>query len=93
MVLWHILSWLVAGLIVGGIARLIVPGRQPMGLVMTALLGIGGAFVGGFIWWLISGQTHNVFTLELAWPGYLLSIGGAVLLLVIGIPLMRRSKD
>ncbi len=40
---------LIFGLIVGALGRLLVPGHNPMGLFATALVGIGGAFVGGFI--------------------------------------------
>ncbi len=47
--LWNILSWIVFGLIVGTLARFLLPGRQSMSLVMTILLGVAGAFVGGFI--------------------------------------------
>lgn len=43
----HIIGLIVLGLIVGFVARLLVPGKQPMGWVATALLGIVGAYVGG----------------------------------------------
>jgi len=41
--------WLVVGLIVGSLAKFIMPGRDPGGIVVTALLGVAGAFVGGAI--------------------------------------------
>jgi len=44
-----IVSILVFGLIVGALGRLLVPGHNPIGLFATALIGIGGAFIGGFI--------------------------------------------
>jgi uncharacterized membrane protein YeaQ/YmgE (transglycosylase-associated protein family) len=44
-----ILSWLVIGLIVGVLAKFIMPGRDPGGIIVTILLGIAGAFVGGYI--------------------------------------------
>jgi uncharacterized membrane protein YeaQ/YmgE (transglycosylase-associated protein family) len=72
-----ILSWIVLGLIVGILAKWIMPGPDPGGLVMTALLGIAGAFVGGFIGSQIglgSFTGFNVGSLALA-------TGGAVLLL------------
>jgi uncharacterized membrane protein YeaQ/YmgE (transglycosylase-associated protein family) len=72
-----ILSWIVLGLIVGILAKWIMPGPDPGGLVMTALLGIAGAFVGGFIGsqlGLGSFTGFNVGSLALA-------TGGAVLLL------------
>ena len=45
----NILAWIVVGLIGGVIARLLVPGRGPGGIIITILLGIAGALVGGFI--------------------------------------------
>ncbi len=44
-----ILAWMVLGLVAGAIAKLLMPGRDPGGWIMTMLLGIAGAFVGGFI--------------------------------------------
>jgi uncharacterized membrane protein YeaQ/YmgE (transglycosylase-associated protein family) len=47
--LWNIISWIVFGFIAGLIARVIMPGKDPGGFIITTLLGIGGAFVGGFV--------------------------------------------
>jgi uncharacterized membrane protein YeaQ/YmgE (transglycosylase-associated protein family) len=44
-----ILSWIILGLIVGALAKLIMPGKDPGGFIVTILLGIAGAFVGGFV--------------------------------------------
>jgi uncharacterized membrane protein YeaQ/YmgE (transglycosylase-associated protein family) len=44
-----IIGWILFGLIVGVVAKLIMPGRDPGGMIVTILLGIGGALVGGFI--------------------------------------------
>lgn len=44
-----ILSWIVFGLIAGALGRLLMPGRDPAGCVVTVLLGVAGALVGGFI--------------------------------------------
>jgi uncharacterized membrane protein YeaQ/YmgE (transglycosylase-associated protein family) len=44
-----LITWLVVGLIVGAIARFIVPGPDPMGWIGTIILGIVGSFVGGFL--------------------------------------------
>ncbi|PZD79634.1 GlsB/YeaQ/YmgE family stress response membrane protein [Mesonia sp. K7] len=44
-----ILSWIIFGLIAGAIAKLIMPGKDPGGWIVTILLGIAGAFIGGFI--------------------------------------------
>lgn len=53
--LWAIIGWAVFGLVVGAIARFVMPGRQSMSLLMTSLLGIAGSFVGGFLSSLLSG--------------------------------------
>lgn len=53
--MFAILGWMLFGLIVGALARLIVPGRQQMGLLMTMLMGIVGSFVGGFLGSLLMG--------------------------------------
>jgi uncharacterized membrane protein YeaQ/YmgE (transglycosylase-associated protein family) len=45
----NIFAWLLVGLIAGVLAKLLMPGRGPGGIIVTILLGIGGAIVGGFI--------------------------------------------
>jgi len=74
-----ILLFLVFGLIVGLLARAIMPGTQSMGLVATALLGIVGSFVGGF---LVALVTHNRVT-DLNTAGIFGSIIGALLVLFL----------
>jgi uncharacterized membrane protein YeaQ/YmgE (transglycosylase-associated protein family) len=82
MSLESILSWIVCGLIVGAIARFLVPGRQSMGLMMTSLLGIAGALVGGFLYALMQGESAQPFSLSgNNWYGWIVSILGAVLLI------------
>lgn len=71
------LGWLLFGLIVGALARLIVPGRQSMGLLMTMLLGIVGSFIGGFVGSLLMGGDP----MEPA--GWIGSLIGAILLVGI----------
>ncbi len=48
-VVMSIIGWILFGLIVGVVAKLIMPGRDPGGMIVTILLGIGGALLGGFI--------------------------------------------
>jgi len=77
-----LLSWMVCGLIVGLIARLLLPGRQNMGLLMTMVLGIVGAVVGGFLYSLIQGAPGEPFSVSgNAWHGWVVAILGAVLVL------------
>ncbi|HYT68049.1 MAG TPA: GlsB/YeaQ/YmgE family stress response membrane protein [Vicinamibacterales bacterium] len=72
-----ILSWIVFGLVVGIIAKLLTPGRDPGGFVITILLGIAGALLGGFI-----GRAMGFYGPSQT-AGWLMSIAGAILLLVI----------
>ena len=72
-----IITTIIVGLIVGALARLVMPGRQSMGWILTCLLGIAGALVAGFI-----GQALGWYrTGEPA--GWIASVLGAVLLLFI----------
>lgn len=71
--------WLIIGVIAGGIARLIVPGRQPMGLLWTMLLGLIGSFVGGFVSSLIFGYDPLVPGFHTS--GLLMSTLGAIAVL------------
>jgi len=73
-----ILLWVLFGLVVGVIAKLITPGREPGGFAITVLLGIGGALVGGFLSRLLGMATTNT-----APAGFLMSVLGAVVLLAI----------
>jgi uncharacterized membrane protein YeaQ/YmgE (transglycosylase-associated protein family) len=85
-----VLSWVLCGLVVGFIARLVVPGRHPLGILGTIGLGVIGAFVGGFLAWLLKGSPGEPFSFAAdAWHGWIMSIIGAVLVLVIGGWLFR----
>lgn len=79
-----VLSWIACGLFVGAIARLLVPGGQPMSLFMTMVLGIVGALVGGFLYSLIRGPTVEPFSLSShTWYGWTVAILGAMLVVWI----------
>ena len=95
MTLGEILGWLVAGLIVGAIARFLVPGRQPMGIFMTMLLGIIGAFVGGVIYNLVKHGTltRSDFDIATAWHGWIFSIIGGVVVLVLYVLVAQRRTS
>ncbi|MEX0716272.1 MAG: GlsB/YeaQ/YmgE family stress response membrane protein [Planctomycetaceae bacterium] len=78
--MFPILGWIVFGLIAGWIARLLVPGRDPLGCLGTMLLGIAGSFVGGFIHHLLFRGDWGRFE-----PSSLIgSVLGAILLLLLG---------
>jgi uncharacterized membrane protein YeaQ/YmgE (transglycosylase-associated protein family) len=69
------------GLVAGAVARLVVPGRDPMGILGTIVLGMAGSFVGGFLWNLI--QYHRLAPHKFHLAGILGSILGAILVLLV----------
>ena len=76
-----IIAWLVLGIIAGAIAKLIMPGKQGGGIVMTIILGIIGAFVGGLIAMVIPGLHPAGSTLSIG--SIVLAIIGALVVLFI----------
>jgi uncharacterized membrane protein YeaQ/YmgE (transglycosylase-associated protein family) len=81
-----ILGWVLFGLIVGVIAKLIIPGRDPGGIIVTMLLGIVGAVLGGFV-----GRSLGFYGPEQA-VGWLMSIAGAIVVLMLYRVLAGRSR-
>ena len=79
-----ILAWILFGLVLGIIAKLLMPGRDPGGFIVTILLGIAGALVGGF-----AGRALGLYT-ENEGAGWLMSILGAIVLLAIYRMMVRR---
>jgi uncharacterized membrane protein YeaQ/YmgE (transglycosylase-associated protein family) len=79
-----ILAWILFGLVVGVIAKLLMPGRDPGGFIVTILLGIAGALVGGFI-----GRAMGFYGPHEG-AGWLMSILGAIILLAIYRMMVRR---
>ncbi|HET7046444.1 MAG TPA: hypothetical protein VFI37_16475 [Gaiellaceae bacterium] len=71
--IWFLIALFVGGLIVGALARLALPGPDPMSIPMTALLGIGGSFLGGIVSRIFLGTG----------AGFLLAFLGAVLILYL----------
>jgi uncharacterized membrane protein YeaQ/YmgE (transglycosylase-associated protein family) len=61
-----IIVWIVIGLVIGALARLLVPGRQHIGIIMTILIGIVAAIVGGFVTTAIIGAGHTIITFIVA---------------------------
>ncbi|WP_291728053.1 GlsB/YeaQ/YmgE family stress response membrane protein [Bernardetia sp.] len=73
------LAWIIFGLIAGFVAKLIMPGKDPGGFIITILIGIAGAFVGGFIGNVVLGFGVTGFNFS----SMLVAIGGSVLLLFL----------
>ena len=75
-----ILGWIILGLIAGAIAKAILPGRQGGGWIVTLILGVVGALLGGFIGSALFGVELETFWSIETW---LLAIGGSILVLLI----------
>ncbi len=73
----HILAFLLFGLVVGAVARWLVPGKDPGGWIISIALGIGGAFLGGMI-----GRFAGLYR-DNQPAGFLMSLFGAIVLVVI----------
>ncbi len=82
-----ILSWIVLGLVVGILAKWIMPGPDPGGLIITLLLGIAGAFVGGYVGSFVGLGSVSGFNLG----SVAIATGGAVLLLWVHRQIRSRS--
>ncbi len=79
-----ILSWILFGLVIGIIAKLLMPGRDPGGFIVTILLGIAGALLGGFV-----GRTMGLYG-QNEGAGWIMSILGAIILLALYRMFVRR---
>jgi uncharacterized membrane protein YeaQ/YmgE (transglycosylase-associated protein family) len=84
--MFGILGWILFGLIAGVIAKLVMPGRDPGGFIVTILLGIAGALLGGFV-----GRAMGFYGPGEG-AGMLMSILGAIILLVIYRMLVRKPR-
>lgn len=82
-----IVLWILFGLVVGVIAKLLTPGRDPGGFIVTTLLGIAGALVGGFI-----GRALGLYPSYQSTGGFFMSILGAVIILVVYTAITRRAR-
>lgn len=76
---------LIVGLVIGAIAKLLMPGRDPGGLIITMLLGVAGAAIAGFL-----GRAVGWYDPGDAGPGIIASVIGAILLLAIYRMVVRR---
>ncbi len=71
----HFIAFLIFGLIVGAVARLIVPGREPGGWILSLVLGVAGSYIGGFI-----GQAIGLYGSGRSTGAFFMSILGAIIL-------------
>ena len=80
-ILWTI----IIGLVIGALAKLLMPGKDPGGFIITILLGIAGSFIAGFI-----GRTLHWYSQGQA-AGFIASVVGAILLLILYRMFSRRT--
>jgi uncharacterized membrane protein YeaQ/YmgE (transglycosylase-associated protein family) len=85
-----VILFILFGLIVGLIARAIMPGAQPMGFILTAVLGMAGSFIGGYIGSLISGNEGMEASDPYNWIGAV--VGALLLLFLYGMVAGRRTN-
>lgn len=83
----NIIFWIAFGLVAGIIAKLLLPGRDPGGCIITMLLGIAGAFVGGFLY---SFLTDRPFIAEFSLGSLVVAVLGSILVLLIYRALVGR---
>jgi len=74
-----IISWIVVGLIAGVLGKLIMPGRDPGGFIVTILIGMAGAVVGGFVVGLLGGTGATGFNI---WSILVATLGAIILLAI-----------
>ncbi len=75
--MFGVIGWIVFGLIVGLVAKLVMPGKDPGGIIVTMLLGVVGALVGGFL-----GRALGLYGPQDP-AGFIMSVIGAIVLLAI----------
>ena len=78
--MFHLLWMFIVGIVVGAIARWIMPGVENMGLIMTGIVGIAGSFIGGFIARLFSKPADGAIVHP---AGLVMSVIGALILLFV----------
>ncbi len=92
-----VIGWIIFGLIAGLIAKAIMPGKDPGGFIITTLLGIAGALIGGFMGQVLFGYGTARDTGDISEPGFLMSlvlaVVGAIVLLGLYRLLAKRRLD
>ena len=85
-----IVSWIFWGLFVGAVARLLLPGKQKIGIIWTILLGVAGAVGGGFV---ATELIEIADSDDFDFGSFLIAVGASVLLLSVVGPWISRSRE
>ncbi len=83
--MWNVISWILVGLVAGSIAKAIHPGKDPGGCLTTMVIGILGAFIGGFL----SSWLFNKDVTGFNFTSLLISVGGSLILLIVYRMIMK----
>ncbi len=83
-----LISWIVVGLIAGALAKLVLPGDDPGGIIVTAIIGMVGAVVGGFVFGIFGGTGTTGFNV---WSILVATVGAIILLLIYRLIVGRRT--
>ena len=83
----HFIWALIVGLFVGALAKLLMPGKDPGGILVTMLLGIAGSLVAGFL-----GRALGIYHAGATGPGIIASVIGAVILLAVYRAIVRHRR-
>ena len=86
----ELIGLVIFGAVIGALARLVTPGKQAMGIIITIILGIAGALIGYWLWGMISSE-GNADTGGIDWIRWAISVAAAVVL-TLGYSALTRKK-
>ena len=86
---FDIIGTIIFGAIIGVLARIVIPGKQAYGWIVTVLLGIAGALIGYWVWGLLGGSS----TFGLDWIRWVISVAGAAILSFAYTAITRKGKS
>ena len=84
----EIIGTIIFGAVIGVLARIVLPGKQPYGFIVTIVLGIAGALIGYWLWGLLGGGN----TLGIDWIRWVISVAAAAILSLGYSAITRRSR-
>lgn len=86
----ELIGLIIFGAVIGALARLVIPGRQAIGFIITIVLGIAGALIGYWVWGMIAGE-GNADTAGIDWIRWIISIAAAAVL-TLGYTALARGR-
>jgi uncharacterized membrane protein YeaQ/YmgE (transglycosylase-associated protein family) len=86
----ELIGLIIFGAVIGALARLVIPGKQAMGWIITIVLGVAGALIGYWLWGMIAGE-GNADTAGIDWIRWIISIAAAAVL-TLGYTALTRGR-